>query len=502
MRRVSFYDPLYDFVTFEEAEHERERELFDAGFTTDAIKGTSKQIKPFLDTVEFNRLAFLRQSNLAFLVYPSATHTRFAHAVGCCYLGYIAAREIRVGIRGREANDRAMPLARWLDDHGWKEEFLLALLLHDVGHFPFSHALEGNRDLWQALGREIAHEDVAHEYITGEGPMADAIREKCGEVEDVPYLSQVVKRTEHLDASVVSFLIRGAPEDISDRDQRMRSELRMLHELTSGLLDLDRIDHYRRDSYFSGMKVGSNINFSCLLNGFSIWYDPLSADAPHEVRLSNGAVGHALTLLHAKERLVHDCFETEENLAYEVMLHAAFNLFVFGDRFYDEGHPDGDPAAMSRLVSELLILTDEELLVRLAQDGTAAVRSVVARIRNRMPFAFALKAEVDKRRAPRLADVRAAIAVKASVNPGDVLLRAGRKFGADRSRHTGEWLHLDSLADERGESLDSNRDYRRQIAHFKGLQEDNQNVLWVFTSKRSEDDVERITRAAREVLKS
>ena len=68
-----------------------------------------------IDTPAFQRLRYVRQLGHAFLVYPGATHTRFEHALGTYHLA------------GRVTQDR---------------DVRLAALLHDIGHYPFSHALE------------------------------------------------------------------------------------------------------------------------------------------------------------------------------------------------------------------------------------------------------------------------------------------------------------------------------------------------------------------------
>jgi len=186
--RRDFYDPLYDFVTFEEAAHAEPRDIFRHGFTRKGVAthgesisphNDAKAVLPFLDTPELARLSFLRQSDLAFLVYPSASHTRFAHAIGSCYLGFVASQRVAVN-RGMsfEANLAAEYLSSFLESTGLREEFYLALLLHDTGHFPFSHALENNRDFWEAFGQELCHEDTACQLIEGSGDFCVAFQKR------------------------------------------------------------------------------------------------------------------------------------------------------------------------------------------------------------------------------------------------------------------------------------------------------------------------------------
>src|SRR5688500_14468616 len=113
-----------------------------------------------VDTPAFQRLRYVRQLGLAHLVYPGATHTRFEHALGAYHLARqtLALLEERGELRGFAPDECAVVRA--------------AALLHDVGHYPFSHALE-------EIGA-LHHEEVARPLLTG-GPLAAALREAFGE---------------------------------------------------------------------------------------------------------------------------------------------------------------------------------------------------------------------------------------------------------------------------------------------------------------------------------
>ncbi len=480
MNRITFYDPLYDFVSFEDAERERPRGIFDPGFSTSPVISASKSLLPFLGTPEFSRLSFLRQSDLAFLVYPSATHTRFAHAVGCCYLGYVAAREIMVTIKNEPAQQ--IFLSKWLEDRGWKEEFLLSLLLHDVGHFAFSHAFENNVEMWNALKLKVDHEDVACQLIRGSGELVDAFWRRREDLREYNCIADIISKSPDIDAKITAYLISGKEDIIADYDPNARAALHMLHELTSGLLDLDRIDHYRRDSYFTGMKFASNLNFASLLNGFNICYQSDEVGGRHEVRLSKEAIGHALTLLHSKERLVHDCFENTENLAYEVMLHQAFNYLCFGDDFYYQtGANTPELSSLKELIFELLMTTDEELLLHMLSAGTEKVKNIVNRIRIRKPYSLIGRRVCVRRDPMDIFQLRKMITQAAAISFDEVVIRLSTGYGKTRERRPQEWLHLDALNDESGFPLAEHDEYKMQIEHFKKVQDSNPNIFWLFT---------------------
>ena len=112
-----------------------------------------------IDTPAFQRLRYVRQLGLAFLVYPGATHSRFEHALGTYHLAR------RVFTLLEDQPDFA------LVDREDVQLTRLAALLHDIGHYPFSHALE-------EIGA-MHHEDVARPLIC-EGEVAEALRRELG----------------------------------------------------------------------------------------------------------------------------------------------------------------------------------------------------------------------------------------------------------------------------------------------------------------------------------
>ena len=150
------------------------------------------------------RLRRISQLGLSHLVYPGAVHNRFHHAVGCMHLMQEAIDSLRnkgVAITEEEA-----------------EGACLAILLHDVGHGPFSHALE------HSIVQGVHHEDVSA-LIMGR------LNEEFGGALDM------------------------AIEIFNDHHPKA-----FLHQLVSSQLDMDRLDYLARDSFYSGVtegKVGS-----------------------------------------------------------------------------------------------------------------------------------------------------------------------------------------------------------------------------------------------------
>jgi HD superfamily phosphohydrolase len=176
-----------------------------------------------IDTPAFQRLRYVRQLGLAFYVYPGATHSRFEHALGTYHL---ARRTLGL------FEERTT-----LDAEGRDECRLVraAALLHDIGHYPFSHALE-------EIGA-MHHEDVARPLICA-GPVAEILRRELGR--DTP--DRIVA------------LIRGESDS-------------PLQGLISGSIDLDKLDYLRRDAFMCGVSYGE-IDVDRLVNSLTLVTNP------------------------------------------------------------------------------------------------------------------------------------------------------------------------------------------------------------------------------------
>jgi len=147
------------------------------------------------------RLRRIKQLGLTDYVYPGATHSRFQHTIGALHLMMLAIESLRykgIEITGKE-----------------EEAVLAAILLHDIGHGPFSHALE------ESLISGISHE----------------------------YLSQLLMNRLN---KIFSNRLDLAIEIFNNRYSK-----KFLHQLVSSQLDMDRLDYIKRDSFFTGVTEGT-----------------------------------------------------------------------------------------------------------------------------------------------------------------------------------------------------------------------------------------------------
>lgn len=148
----------------------------------------------------FQRLSRIRQLGLTYLVYPGALHTRFHHTIGALHLMTGAIETLKS--KGHHITDEEA------------EGACIAILMHDIGHGPFSHALEN-----------LLAKNVSHEYLS-ELFMNRLNKEFDGKLE-----------------VAISIFNNQHPK-------------RFLHQLVSSQLDVDRLDYLNRDSFFTGVSEG------------------------------------------------------------------------------------------------------------------------------------------------------------------------------------------------------------------------------------------------------
>ena len=190
-----FNDPIYGFITI-----------------------PNSLIYDLIQHPYFQRLRRISQMGMSYLVYPGAHHTRFHHALGCMHIMQKAVQTLQFkGVSISEEEENAL---------------YIAILLHDIGHGPYSHAME------HSIVEEVHHEELSllfMEQLNNEfdGNLALAI--------------QVFKGEYHR---------------------------KFMLQLISSQLDMDRMDYLKRDSFYSGVAEG-NINSERLIQMMNVQNDYL-----------------------------------------------------------------------------------------------------------------------------------------------------------------------------------------------------------------------------------
>ncbi|MEX0856201.1 MAG: HD domain-containing protein [Gemmatimonadota bacterium] len=268
-----------------------------------------------VDTPAFQRLRYIRQLGFAHLVYPGATHTRFDHALGVYHLAGTALRLLRE--RGGE-----FPGV-------WEEAELVpyAALLHDIGHYAFSHALE-ELEPDRIPG---SHEAVSLRFFRSEelavalGPLGPDAPEK------------------------IHALIRGESSH-------------PLGGLVSGSLDLDKMEYLRRDARFCGVPYGE-VDVDRLLQGLVLLRDP--EQGRFEIGVQEKAVSALESLLFAKYQMFRNVYWHHAVRAATALYRRIVDDSVHLELFRPE---------------ELVGPTDEELLYRIVERSGAHENPRVRRI--------------------------------------------------------------------------------------------------------------------------
>ena len=166
----------------------------------------------------FQRLRRINQMGLSYLVFPGAKHTRFEHVLGCVFLMQKTVEMLR--FKGVQISEKEA------------EGLYIAILLHDIGHGPFSHAME------HSIVEGISHEEISLRFMQE--------------------LNKVFNGK--LDTAIAIF-------------QGTYSR-KFMHQLISGQLDMDRADYLKRDSFYTGVAEG-NINSERLISMLNVRNDEL-----------------------------------------------------------------------------------------------------------------------------------------------------------------------------------------------------------------------------------
>ncbi len=253
-----FNDPIYGFITI-----------------------PNEQIFALINHRYFQRLRRISQMGLSYLVYPGAHHTRFHHALGSMHLMTKAIQVLRYkGVAISEDEEKGL---------------LAAILLHDIGHGPFSHAMENS------IVNGVHHEQISLFF------MERLNREFNG---SLTLAIQIFNGT---------------------------YPRKFMHQLVSGQLDMDRLDYLKRDSFFSGVFEG-NINAERLIAMLHVVDDHLVVEEKGIYSVEKFLVGRRLmywqvylhkTSLVAEQLLIRVLKRAKELSEKREMLHTDNPLHFF-----------------------------------------------------------------------------------------------------------------------------------------------------------------------------
>jgi len=211
-----------------------------------------------LDTTWLQRLRRISQLQSARWVFPTAEHSRFTHGLGVMHEAGLWARALLPSLR---AALPSMAPGDPLPSEGLVVETLrIAGLLHDVGHGPFAHffddrvlsAFPAPPDSRRLEKKQLSHEDLSQLIIERElGDLIRALRRAPGSTPERDAFAD----GEAIDPRWVSFLV-AKPALV---DPTMPAWVQALQPLLSGVFTVDNLDYVRRDAFFTGVKVGIDV---------------------------------------------------------------------------------------------------------------------------------------------------------------------------------------------------------------------------------------------------
>ena len=207
-------DPIYGFITI-----------------------PSRLVFELIEHKYFQRLRRISQMGFSYIVYPGAHHTRFHHALGAMFLMQKAVQTLKSkGVSISEKEEEAL---------------YVAILLHDIGHGPFSHAMENS------IVENISHEHISLLFM-------EALNKKFN--------------------NQLTLAIKIFKNEYSRK---------FFHQLVSGQLDMDRLDYLKRDSFFTGVPEGA-VNAQRLIAMLHVQNDALVVEEKGIYSVENFLVARRL----------------------------------------------------------------------------------------------------------------------------------------------------------------------------------------------------------------
>ncbi|MGH2479105.1 MAG: HD domain-containing protein [Ktedonobacteraceae bacterium] len=300
--------------------------------------------KPFL------RLQQVKQLGFVYRVWPGATHTRYEHSLGTYYLALRALRSLLQ--RGSEGglDGIAADSIRTL---------LLATLLHDIGHYPFSHTIE------ELGGSVILHERVGR-----------AIIEKSE-------IATLIERDFQLSPERVADLIDPPRHKTLPRDDEL------LHCLLSGALDVDKLDYLPRDARACNVPYGG-VDMARLQGALRVH---ANVHGQRRIVVTHKGISPLHSLLHARQEMFDNIYWHHTSRALQMMLLRAVQEALLSEALHVEQLMGLDDASLLALLErpEMPASTralTEDLQLRRPYKEVLEISRLAGRLYNRLDALF------------------------------------------------------------------------------------------------------------------
>jgi HD superfamily phosphohydrolase len=282
-----------------------------------------------IGTAPFLRLQKIKQLSFVYRVWPGATHTRYEHSLGCYHLAVRALRSLLQHGDNGGLDGIAISSVQTL---------VVAALLHDIGHYPYSHTLEG-------LGYPIIlHEKVGRSIIENSE------------------IATILERDYHLSPERVADFIDPPKAKVLPADDEL------LSSLLSGALDVDKLDYLPRDARACNVPYGG-VDVARLLSALRIHPN---VNGRQHIVVTHKGISPLHSLLHARQEMFDNIYWHHTSRALQVMLMRAVQEALLCGALHAE---------------QLVGLDDASLLTLLANERMpASSRTLTEDLELRRPF--------------------------------------------------------------------------------------------------------------------
>jgi uncharacterized protein len=299
-----------------------------------------------IGTPAFLRLQNVKQLGFVYRIWPGATHTRYEHSLGCYHLALRALRALlQRGADGGLAGISTSSI----------QTLVVAALLHDIGHYPFSHTIE-------ELGHPIvSHEEVGRSLI------------EHGEI------ATLIEQDYHLSPQRVADMID------PPKSRALPADDELLCHLLSGALDVDKLDYLPRDARACNVPYGG-VDVSRLLGALRVHPN---VQGLRRLVVTHKGISPLHSLLHARQEMFDNIYWHHTCRAFQVMLMRAVHEALLTGTLHSEQLVGLDDASLLTLLADERMPASSRCLardleLRRAYKGVLEISRLAGRLFNRL----------------------------------------------------------------------------------------------------------------------
>src|SRR5216684_5861705 len=299
-----------------------------------------------IGTAPFLRLQKIKQLSFVYRIWPGATHTRYEHSLGCYNLAVRALRSLLEHGDAGGLDGIAISSVQTL---------VVAALLHDIGHYPFSHTLE-----------ELGYPIVLHEKVG----------------------RSIIENSEI--ATILERDYQLSPERVADfidppKTKALPADDELLSSLLSGALDVDKLDYLPRDARACNVPYGG-VDVARLLGALRVYPN---VNGRQRIVVTHKGISPLHSLLHARQEMFDNIYWHHTSRAFQVMLMRAVQEALLAGTLQASQLVGLDDASLLSLLKEERMPTSsrvltEDLQLRRPYKGVVEISRMAGRLFNRL----------------------------------------------------------------------------------------------------------------------